>query len=184
MPDNPENINFDPNVLNQIVIINDVFRTLGVPGIFENPDVFFDEFLVLESYLKFNLYRPHNNSVELDFHLMSDGMRIDFEQFPEAFEFSSKDIASKSPNVSELLRSLLRNSILVEYKGNARYVNLFNDAGNNYLICSLGSFPTLLVGGYWKSQNIDQHLFDPIYPATDSGNNDVRNYRLGKPATI
>lgn len=161
-------LDYHPLVREQIEILDEVLRELEVPGMFENKEICFDEFLRFESYLKFNLPQTRSNTVELDFHLMQDGMRIDFQDYSEALEFSETDILERRSKVRDTILPLLSEPILVEYKGNSRYVNLFNRDGSRFAIWSLGSIATMITGGYWKSQSIDQHLFDPIYPGKDS----------------
>lgn len=162
-PQNPKNLNYDPVVREQINILEEVFSELGVSGLFENKDITFDENLVLEHYLKFNLHRQSRNAVELDFHLQH-GMSIDFQGLPESVEFSKDDVLNNPAKIKEVLVPLLSSPILVEYKGSAQFVNLFNHDGSRFAIWTLQSFLTLITGGYWKSQSVDQHLFEPIYP--------------------
>jgi len=161
-------LNFVGLVLVQVEILNSIFAEVGAAGIFENPDITFDPHWCNEWYLKFHLSRPDTNSVSLDFHLMADGLRIDFESYPEAHEYSEKHIKECQDEIKNTLFRLLTGFILVEYKGNAQFVNLFNDDGSQYGIWSLGSFCTLVTHGYWKSQSIDQHLFEPIYSRSNS----------------
>ena len=115
---------------------------------------------------------------------MSDGLRIDFEDCGEAFEFSAEDITRRTSKVREFIERLLAGYILVEYKGRVLFVNLFDVFGDSYLISSLGSFPSLITGGYWKSKEISQHLFFPIYFKKDNQSPYVRNCGLDKPQTI
>lgn len=156
---------FHDVVAKQLQIINDIFGEVGVDGLFENSDIVWDESWCFDNYLKFRLSRPDRNSLMLDFHLQSDGMQLDLEGYQEAYEFSAKEVATGT-HVTEVLERLICNSVLVERKGGAQFVNLFNRDGSRYAIWALQSFTGLIFRGYWKSLSIDQFLYEPIYPRT------------------
>lgn len=168
MPKDSKDFEFEKNIREQIELLNHVLGDVGAPGIFENPHIAFDERWCFERYLKFRISRQDNNSVTLDFHLMTDGMRLDFDHYQEAYEFSIENLDMRCSNIKETLKRLFSGPILVEYKGSAQFVNLFNDDGSRYAIWNLGSLLTLLTGTYRKSQEMRQHLFSPIYPRTES----------------
>jgi hypothetical protein len=163
MSESPRNLEFHEAVRNQIRILDDIFDNVGVPGIFENPDVTFDPYWCVEHYLKFKLFRSNGNSVALDFHLAADGMRLDFENYDEAWDISISEINRDNLRVKEILERLITCPILVEYKGRALFVNLFNRDGSRFDIWGLQSYSALICRGYWKPQSINQHLFSPIY---------------------
>lgn len=154
---------YAPVVQEQIEIINEVLDEVGMTKLFENPNVVIKA--SYDSYLEFNISRNGSNSVELDFDLANDGMSIGFQGFPESFEFSKAYIQNSRSKVKQFVASLLTCPILVEYKGGTQYVNMFNPDGSRFGISALQSFFTLITGGYWKSQNMDQHLFEPLFPA-------------------
>jgi len=161
--DSIDRVEFCAEVRENIDFINEIFTDLGALELFENPDVTFIEAWIFETLLAFTLFRA-NNSVTLDFHLMPDGIRIDFEGYNEAYEVGNKDLRKDRDSVFRTIKTLLCEPIMVEYKGNAMFVNLFNSDGSRYAIWSLGSIFTLITGHYLKSQAIKQHLFSPIYP--------------------
>lgn len=158
----PKKINYLPLVKRQLEILNAILRDCGVPEIFDNPDITFDEWWVHDSYLKFKLFRGGQNSIMLDFHLQADGMRIDIETYEEAVEFAEDDLLNDYQG-RQILERLICGPILIERKGKAIFVNLFNTDGSRFEIWAYQSWVALAVGGYWKSQTMDQHLFDPIY---------------------
>ena len=163
-PRRTEFAEYAPLVQKQIVIINEVLDDVGVAGLFKNDDFTIDFDMSAINYLKFNLCRRGSNSVELDFHLASDGMSIDFQGLPESFEFSTSIIENTPSDVKKFVASLVSGPILVEYKGGAQYVNMFNRDGSRFGISALQSFVTIITRGYWKWQSTDQHLFEAIYP--------------------
>jgi hypothetical protein len=100
----------------------------------------------------------------LDFHLEADGMRLDFENYDEAWDIPISEINGNESRVKDVLERLITCPILVEYKGRAQFVNLFNRDGSRFDIRGLQSFFALICRGYWKPQSMNQHLFSPIYP--------------------
>ncbi len=165
-PANLKEFDFHEIVGRQIRIINEILHSVGAGNIFDNADVTFDEWLQSENYLKFKLLRYKRNSIVVDFHFQSDGMRIDVEGNDESYDFSRETILNEEPKVKEILERLISCPILIESKGNSSFVNLFNPDGSRFAVWSLQSFSGLFFRGYWKSQMMDQHLFDPIYPST------------------
>ena len=162
----PSQVEYARLVRKQIELLNEILHECDAPGIFENPYITFDNWWVSENCLKFRIFREDNISVLLDFYLEGDGMRIDVEGYPESREFPEKEILEKS-EVRKLLIALLCCPVLVERKGKAMFVNLFNPDGSKYAIWSLQSFGALITMGYWKSLRIDQHLHSPIYRLRD-----------------
>lgn len=161
---NPERLEFHEVVVEQIELFNSILGEKGIPKLFQNPDVKVDKWWQFEHYLKFRISRA--NSATLDFHFAADGLRIDFNGYDEAYEVTSKVILEEKSKVRKLLQSLICCPILVESKGGAQFVNLFNPDGSRYAIWALQSLGGLL-GGYWKSLDIDQRLYDPVYPNTN-----------------
>ncbi|MBX3296550.1 MAG: hypothetical protein KF762_12660 [Acidobacteria bacterium] len=159
---NPKEMNYDPLVKRQVEIINAILSDCGAPEIFDNPDITFDEWWIHHYYLKFKLMRVGHNSIMLDFHLQADGMRVDIETYDEAVEFDERDLLDESKGKKTLQR-LICGPVLIERKGGAMFVNLFNPDGSRYEIWAYQSWMALAAGGYWKTQTIDQHLFNPIY---------------------
>ncbi|HKP69444.1 MAG TPA: hypothetical protein VJV05_09180 [Pyrinomonadaceae bacterium] len=157
------NLEFSQGVQSQLRILNKVLREHSKTELFDNPDIQFELDWCSQNFLVFTLSRPNSNSVELRFHLLPDGMRIDFDGYQEAWEVPAATI-ERDNTTEEVLERLIASPILVEYKGGAKFVNLFNTDGSRFAVWALQSFPALLFRGYWKSQSIDQHLFDPIYP--------------------
>ena len=164
MNEDLDQLEFHPGVREQIRILHELFVAHSGKGLFDNDDVEFDRSRCSTNLLKFRVARRNSNSVELDFHLQSDGLRIDIDGYDEAWDCSLKRIEREAPEIRILLERLITTPILIEYKGGARFINLFHNDGTRYAIWSLQSFSALLLRGYWKSQLIDQHLFDPIYP--------------------
>lgn len=93
-------------------------------------------------------------------------MRIDIETHAESCEFVEQEIL-EDVIVTETLISLICSPVMVERKGIATFVNLFTPDGSKFAIWALQSFVALVTRGYWKSQSIDQHLFEPIYKRTE-----------------
>jgi hypothetical protein len=163
---NLKTLKLHPVVEKQVRIFDEFLSEVGAASLFENPYVDWDD-LTFENYLKFRLWRPDRNSVTFDFHFKPDGMQIDVFGFPEAYEFAERDILEES-KVREMLERLITCPVLVERKRGSQFVNLFNPDGSRYAIWSLQSFTGLIFRGYWKSQTIDQNLYEPIYPRTSN----------------
>jgi hypothetical protein len=158
-----KNIQYDEKVIEKIDFLNQILTKLKAPPVFDNPNFTFEESWTFETCVRFKV-NGGNNSLPFDIQVETGSLRIDILDYDEAYEISDEYFDKKKEEVIKVFTVLFSGYVLVEYKGNSKFINFFFADGNRESIWSLGSLPCLITGRYLKSQKMKQHLFFPVYP--------------------
>ncbi|MEQ1606465.1 MAG: hypothetical protein ABL999_16510 [Pyrinomonadaceae bacterium] len=152
----------------QVEIIDAALVRLNQPPFFENLDFVFDGDSAGTFQLIARRKSCDRNFATIEFHLLGDGLRVDIDNIPETFMWSSDEITNKHDLILAFLCDMLRCFVLVERSKSGIVVKLFDPLGNlidSINVRNLGLFPKN------NLKDITGHLFFPIYAG--SGHSDT-----------
>jgi hypothetical protein len=154
-------IQLEKEIQKKIDILNEIFREIKVPFIFENQDFLIDEYST-KHYLKFKLNHFARSNIPMKIHLAEDGIQLDIYGISEAFEWGNKDLAKFPQKITTFFKEIFTSYILLENCGWHNNISLFNKKGEFVAKYNL----TTSLSGYF--QGILKHdcnltLFLPIY---------------------
>lgn len=157
-----EPMDFSVEVNQKIELINDIFRSINVPLLFDN-----DYLIVDQDYSSFHGARfaaapAGRNYLPIDFYLESDAIRIDVCKIPESFEWSNQMINDDPQSVRDVFIGLLTGISVIEYFGsphNNSRLYIFDTGGTLIAKFVLRSWFT-----FHSTWNYERQLFLPAYP--------------------
>lgn len=127
---NLKNFEFEDSLLDNVKLLDDVLSEVGEPPLFENENFSpFLGFAITSRHFVLELTSSKANALPLTFWFGGGCLRIDIDRLNETFEWSNEQIKADRDSVISLILNHLTGYVLIETRGAARFVQIFDSNG-------------------------------------------------------
>lgn len=147
-------------IVTQIRLLDKVLSELNVAELNENPDFIFNRESAGTFSLRCQLSPSDKNTVNMHLFFEGDGLRIDIDGIPEAFEWSIKQLQKSENEVVNFIKELFTSHILMEYYPSRTTMSFFDSNGvrtDKFVLRRYFSF-----AGIFRKEP-EQSIYFPIY---------------------